>query len=355
MEKQLLYLLDYNLGVDESELIEHLEDFWVLAPPPVPVRESHSVAAPASRRASTVNPVPAHVPMQVDTPPATPDARLQVRINPTLGSTYRAPGPKSAPAHLNPEYYPSGPGPSGPSTASSSLALPSSLRNQQSQATSAPMPRWPRSLSLADTAIRRIPPPAAVHTSTSVSSNAIASSSSTDYLSPATGPRSTSHSHAALTPPYTRDLRSLELDAPTPGLARRGSTDSQASLCSTAASSPIEYIVLPTPGSSADATTKQLNATVVNSGRKASYTTKPGHIYIASHHHHHSQEQDFPSPLEIVPSPTRDSFFKKFVNPLNRSNTTTSTNNNNNNNASSNGNANSLRSVHKMNTAGVRH
>ncbi|WVQ72316.1 hypothetical protein IAR50_001866 [Cryptococcus sp. DSM 104548] len=59
MEKQLLYLLDYNLRVEESELAEHLKGFMPSPPAPAPV----AVAAPA--------PVPAPVASSSRIPPPT--------------------------------------------------------------------------------------------------------------------------------------------------------------------------------------------------------------------------------------------------------------------------------------------
>ncbi|WWC57678.1 uncharacterized protein I303_100212 [Kwoniella dejecticola CBS 10117] len=66
MEKQLLYLLDYNLRVEEPELIEHLRDFWSPAPvAQVPVVKAVSVPVVEARMPS---------------PPLTP-TNLRVNVN----------------------------------------------------------------------------------------------------------------------------------------------------------------------------------------------------------------------------------------------------------------------------------
>lgn len=72
MEKQLLYLLDYNLRVEEPELIAHLRDFW--EPAPSPARMSLSMASMA-------------VPATLPSPPLTPH-RLQVNIPSSSKSSY---------------------------------------------------------------------------------------------------------------------------------------------------------------------------------------------------------------------------------------------------------------------------
>lgn len=82
MEKQLLYLLDYNLRVEEHELIHHLKEFWEPAMPAVP-----SIADRRSRAVPRPLTVARPVPTSLSTPPLTPQ-RLQVSIPSSSKSTY---------------------------------------------------------------------------------------------------------------------------------------------------------------------------------------------------------------------------------------------------------------------------
>jgi len=84
MEKQLLYLLDYNLRVEEHDLIHHLREFWE---PAMPVA-APSIADRRSRLAPRAISVPRSVPAAPDSPPLTPPQRLQVSIPSSSKSTY---------------------------------------------------------------------------------------------------------------------------------------------------------------------------------------------------------------------------------------------------------------------------
>ena len=83
MEKQLLYLLDYNLRVEEHDLIYHLRDFWEPAPLPL----APSIADRRSRLTPRALSVPRPVPVALESPPLTPQ-RLQVSIPSSSKSTY---------------------------------------------------------------------------------------------------------------------------------------------------------------------------------------------------------------------------------------------------------------------------
>ncbi|WRT63300.1 uncharacterized protein IL334_000205 [Kwoniella shivajii] len=79
MEKQLLYLLDYNLRVEESELIEHLRDFWNPT--------SVSIAAPKALPVPTME-------VRMPSPPLTPtNLRVSVNIPGPSKSTFVPPTP----------------------------------------------------------------------------------------------------------------------------------------------------------------------------------------------------------------------------------------------------------------------
>ncbi|WWD06247.1 hypothetical protein V865_004333 [Kwoniella europaea PYCC6329] len=89
MEKQLLYLLDYNLRVEEPELITHLRDFW--NPAPVAVVKALPVPAPTAE-------------VRMPSPPLTPtNLRVSVNIPGPSKSTFVPPsaGPSSQAAAIS--------------------------------------------------------------------------------------------------------------------------------------------------------------------------------------------------------------------------------------------------------------
>ncbi|ORY23555.1 hypothetical protein BCR39DRAFT_348408 [Naematelia encephala] len=239
MEKQLLYLLDYNLGVDEDELIGHLRPFW----------DAPVLAA----RRSQVLPKPIAVPMQTSaprTPVSPPPTPLSIKLQVSI------PGPS--------KYVP----PPPTLVKSASLPTPSyehdSLSAQQA---------W--SSRSASSTFRR-PAPFAADESPSPSSKS--ARRGLRHLSAL--PAITNNNVAS---PFAMSQLNLHLEAPTPGLARRGSTDSQASLassCSSGDRTPAETwgastIIGQTPSGG-------VRATTIGSPRKASYTDRPGVIRIVS-------------------------------------------------------------------------
>ncbi|KAK1921231.1 hypothetical protein DB88DRAFT_94122 [Papiliotrema laurentii] len=203
MEKQLLYLLDYNLRVEEADLIAHLRPFWE----PVTV-SSPTIADRRSQTAPHLQPVPRTPQMSLHTPPLTP-VRLQVNIPSSSKSTYIPPETGlPTPAHED------------------SMLL-------QSQQMSAPSAPWTS---------RR---PALFESPSAASPLARRSSAS----------------------PF--NMASLHLDAPTPGLARRDSCDSQSSADS-AFEGPYTGLLVQSTS------TGSLRVTQPGLPRKASYTARPG-------------------------------------------------------------------------------
>jgi hypothetical protein len=176
MEKQLLYLLDYNLRVDERDLIAHLRPFWEPAPSPVVAAPSPSLADRRSRVTPSVLAVPRPVPAALESPPLTPN-RLQVNIPSSSKSTYTPPE-TGLPTPAHDDHV--------------------SLSSQQLVAPSAP---W-------------------------TSRRPILFDSPSGSASSSPMARRTSQS------PFS--MSSLHLDAPTPGLARRDSCDSSSSIDSLA-------------------------------------------------------------------------------------------------------------------------
>ena len=194
MEKQLLYLLDYNLRVEERDLINHLRPFW---------EPSNTLADRRSRSVATLSvPRPAQVPLE--SPPLTP-VRLQVSIPSTSKSTY-IPPPHGLPTPAHDD----------------------SMANMQSQ----PQPWSSRRSMLFD---------------------------SPSATSPV-GRRSSAS-------PFS--IASLHLDAPTPGLARRDSCDSQSSVDS-AMDGPYSGMLVQSTSNGS------LRVSQPGLPRKASYTARPG-------------------------------------------------------------------------------
>ncbi|WWD22782.1 hypothetical protein CI109_107275 [Kwoniella shandongensis] len=255
MEKQLLYLLDYNLRVEEPELIDHLRAFWNPTPV-VPALMAKPVSMPI-----------------VDSPPLTPtNLRVSVNIAGPSKSTYAPPTPSSEGKV--------------------------SLQAQQAAAISSWSARTAAALVRSRTTD--------VFESSPVSRR---SSSSTGISSAA----------STITPsPAAYSLGQLYLEAPTPGLARRDSCDSQASL-SSASSTPGEAWGAnygSTCGTLVHSTSNgQLAVTKPGLPRKASYTAKPGsgNILIVDTSAAVSPAGNNGSSTSS-PSPTRD-LFKKIRNP----------------------------------------
>lgn len=222
MEKQLLYLLDYNLRVEERDLITHLRPFWE---PTIADRRSRVVPAALA--------VPRPVPTPLESPPLTP-VRLQVNIPSTSKSTYVM-----------------------PETGLPTPADESTMRSQQSSTPAA----W-------------------------------SSRRSTLYDTPlSASPRKR---------PSPFSMASLHLEAPTPGLARRDSCDSQSSVDSAPEGTYSGLLVSHSSG--------QLRVSVPGLPRKASYTARPGtdSILIVDHN-------EVPSLGSSVTSPSTTSFLKKLV------------------------------------------
>lgn len=210
MEKQLLYLLDYNLRVEEADLIEQLRSFWDASTTPQSLADRRFRATP--KPIIVTNSVPAGL----ETPPLTPltPAKLQVNIPSSSKSTFTAPKPLPTPES------------------------PKSFQGQQAA--------W---------------------------------TSRTSFRGRSIFEPTTSTSPLALT------TLNLHLEAPTPGLARRGSCDSQASLSSSASSNnntPAESWG-PAPGTIVTSTsTGSLRVSPPGLPRKASYTEQPNTIRIVS-------------------------------------------------------------------------
>jgi len=223
MEKQLLFLLDYNLRVEEPELISHLQPFWrEIRPVAIPTASPSPITISDRRRAQiAASPKLAHTlePTRARTPPTTPH-KLVVSIPTSSKSTF-----------IPPE--------TGLPTPSYDDVKPS----MQAQ-------------SVAWTSRRRtdIFDPSPISTP----------SSSRASLS---GP-----SRQSSTPSPYFNLAQLHLEAPTPALARRDSTDSTASLASSEGESYHS-----TNGSLVGSTsTGQLRVSIPGLPRKASYTSRPG-------------------------------------------------------------------------------
>jgi hypothetical protein len=226
MEKQLLYLLDYQLRVTESELIAHMQPFWrEQEPQPLPI-------TPVSiRRVSEARPLST----PIDSPPLTP-ASLSVSVG-------------------KPTYAPAYPTP--------------------------PEPRW---------AVRHVGGSFdAAHRPLSIPAR-----------------RSSSQPMAMAAPSPSTYFHNLHLEAPTPGLARRDSVDSQGSSSSLASSldnTPQEAwtsrhgtLVSSTPSG-------QLSVMTPGLPRKASYTARPGSIFVVKPDTEHE-------PI-VLPSPS--SLLKKMI------------------------------------------
>ncbi|GFZ44726.1 hypothetical protein JCM24511_02451 [Saitozyma sp. JCM 24511] len=228
MEKQLLYLLDYQLRVTESELIAHMQPFWrEQEPQPLPTTPT------SIRRVSEARPLST----PIDSPPLTPaSASLSVSVG-------------------KPSYAPAYPTP--------------------------PEPRW---------AVRHVGGSFdAAHRPLSIPTR-----------------RSSSQPMAMAAPSPSTYFHNLHLEAPTPGLARRDSVDSQGSSSSLASSldnTPQEAwtsrhgtLVSSTPSG-------QLSVMTPGLPRKASYTARPGSIFVVKPDTEHE-------PI-VLPSPS--SLLKKIV------------------------------------------
>lgn len=220
MEKQLLYLLDYNLRVDERELISHLRPFW-----------EPTIADRRSRVTPTALAVPRQVSAPLESPPLTP-VRLQVSIPSSSKSTYVPP--------------------------ETGLPTPADESTMRSQQSSTPAAWSSRRSTLFDT------------------------------------PQSASPFRSGT----SFSMASLHLEAPTPGLARRDSCDSQSSVDSAPDGTYSGLLVSHSSG--------QLRVSVPGLPRKASYTAKPGtdSILIVDHN-------EVPSLGSSITSPS--SFLKKLV------------------------------------------
>ncbi|WWC85407.1 uncharacterized protein L201_000270 [Kwoniella dendrophila CBS 6074] len=258
MEKQLLYLLDYNLRVEEPELISHLRDFWN----PTPV-----VNVPVSKAL----PVPSSSETRMPSPPLTP-TNLRVNVN--------IPGPSKS-TYVPPQQQ----------------QVESSLPSSQAAAISSWSARTAQALvrSRSDDVYSSSSSPASRRSSTynNLVNNASASSSS---------------SSSTLAP---SPAGYMYLDAPTPGLARRDSMDSSTSSIST---TPGENWNNSNYGSLSAAivhsnSSGQLSVSVSKPGlpRKASYTAKPGSILIVDTA---AAAQTSPSGSSVTTSPTRELFKK---------------------------------------------
>lgn len=225
MERQLLYLLNYQLRVEEPELIDHLRPFWG-TPSPIPVSTSPSIADRRFRaNPKPINVAPARIPVGIESPPLTPN-KLQVNIPISSKSTF-----------VPPDH---------------GLPTPSyeekpSLRNQQSSWTSR---RRPDIFDLSPSSSpARLPIPSRRSSAMSVGGDRVS--------------------------PFT--LSSLHLEAPTPGLARRDSTDSQVSISSVDSTNTPADTWGASHGTLIGSTSSgQLKVSLPGLPRKASYTVKPG-------------------------------------------------------------------------------
>jgi G1/S-specific cyclin PLC1 len=214
MEKQLLYLLDYNLRVTEEDLCAQMGPFWrEQSPLPLPTSISTPTIATMHpiRRASEYEPI---------SPSTTP---LKVSVKPLRKSTFQPPCP-------SPES------PVGPSRWSSRYANDGS--------------------------------PYQTHRPSTLNVEA--------YQQRRTSATPSSYLH------------NLHLDAPTPGLARRDSMDSQTSIASSLEDVPGTLVSSMSNG--------QLSITIPGLPRKASYTAHPGAIYLVKA----DEEPPLPSPTGLL-------------------------------------------------------
>ena len=90
MEKQLLYLLDYDLGVREDELIAHLEPYWDqeaarLATPTTPSSSRHALHTPVL---APISPITPRRPTAECVSPSVTPLKHNIR-----GSSYQTPSP----------------------------------------------------------------------------------------------------------------------------------------------------------------------------------------------------------------------------------------------------------------------
>lgn len=244
MEKQLLYLLDYNLRVTEEELISHLEPFWREESP---LATSTTLVTPTlmARRASE---------QQMSYSPSTTPLKVSIK---TLRKSSFAP-----------PYTPSSTGqgqesPMGPSRWTSRYG--NNLESPIYKPTLGSSPR-----------------------------RASAYPSSEEFKSLAPAPqlqqrRSSGLSVSVTTTPSSY-FHNLHLEAPTPGLARRGSVDSQSSIASSSTSPIIDGTLVHTNSSG------QLSLTQPGLPRKASYTARPGSILLVKG----DEEPALPSPTSLL-------------------------------------------------------
>lgn len=207
MEKQLLYLLDYNLRVTEEDLCAQMGPFWREQSAPLPTSISTPTIATPVRRISEYEPI---------SPSTTP---LKVTLR---KSTFIPPSPES---------------PVGPSRWSSRYGNDGSPYQS----------RRPSALNLESYQIRR------------------SSATPSTYF------------------------HNLHLDAPTPGLARRDSMESTTSVASS-----LEDDVQGTLVSSAS--NGHISVTLPGLPRKASYTARPGSIYLVKA----DEEPPLPSPTGLL-------------------------------------------------------
>ncbi|EIW73215.1 hypothetical protein M231_03132 [Tremella mesenterica] len=218
MEKQLLYLLDYQLTVTDRELQRHLKTFNEIltsSSKPAVVTPSVPVVAPAAP------PLPQRTTRPVASKTSLPSPVSPAELQPKLGSTTRSPRP--------PLYIPA----TRPSrTESGSLKRKSITEHPDvfSDDESSPSP----------SSIRR-----------------------TTSLSPSE---------------YA--LSGLQL-APTPGLARRGSIDSQCSEVSAVSDATTSTATTPPDSSMLVSTSGRITVQAPPFIRQASYSRKPGHIFIS--------------------------------------------------------------------------
>ncbi|KAL7420223.1 PHO85 cyclin-1 [Cryptotrichosporon argae] len=192
MEKQLLYILDYDLRVEESVLIAHLRPFWGV---PAPAAASPALSPASStelafrRTASAPRPVAIspRTSSAVPSPPLTPLKQQSLHVS-IPGPSRSKPSPLSLPA------------------ASGGLPTPSySATSSRSFATEHDVPFWRRS--------------------------SVAAYARQQYEAASPSPSPTRRASGA--PPSAYALAKLHLEAPTPGLQRRDSTCSTGSLSST--------------------------------------------------------------------------------------------------------------------------
>jgi len=231
MEKQFLYLLNYQLRVEELELIEHLRPFWE-APSPVPVTASPSIADRRFRPSpKPIDVVSVRIPAGIESPPLTPN-KLQVNIRGSSKSTF-----------VPPDY-----------------GLPTPSYDEKPSLQTQQFSEW--------TSRRRFD----VFDSSSASS---------PVRLPLPSRRSSAMSIGDRSSPFT--FSSLHFEAPTPGLARRGSTDSQISISSLDSTSTPTDTWGASHGTLVGSTSSgQLKVSIPGLQRKASYTARPDFIFIVN-------------------------------------------------------------------------